>query len=76
MASSAGNRAKFISSLMAFMRNHGFDGVDLDWEYPAADDRGGKQGDTANYVLLVKEMKAAFSRKYGPNISLDLRNSG
>ncbi|KAI4234841.1 MAG: hypothetical protein L6R40_006630 [Gallowayella cf. fulva] len=65
MASSAGNRAKFISSLMAFMRNHGFDGVDLDWEYPAADDRGGKQGDTANYVLLVKEMKAAFSRKYG-----------
>ncbi|KAL8808894.1 MAG: hypothetical protein Q9200_003921, partial [Gallowayella weberi] len=70
MASSAGNRAKFISSLIAFMRNHGFDGVDLDWEYPAADDRGGKQGDTANYVLLVKEMKAAFSRKYGLSVTL------
>lgn len=50
---------------MAFMRNSGFDGVDIDWEYPAADDRGGKPADTANYVLLVKEMKAVFGRKYG-----------
>ena len=50
---------------MAFMRNNGFDGVDIDWEYPAADDRGGKAADTANYVSLVKEMKASFNRKYG-----------
>ena len=50
---------------MSFMRNNGFDGVDIDWEYPAADDRGGNAADTANYVSLVKEMKAAFNRKYG-----------
>ncbi|KAI4189421.1 MAG: hypothetical protein L6R41_001472 [Letrouitia leprolyta] len=70
MASSATNRGKFITSLMAFMRNHGFDGADIDWEYPAADDRGGKDADTANYVSLVKEMKASFGRKYGLSVTL------
>ncbi|KAL8887506.1 MAG: hypothetical protein Q9215_004928 [Flavoplaca cf. flavocitrina] len=70
MASSSGNRGKFIASLLSFMRNHGFDGVDLDWEYPAADDRGGKEADTANYVSLVKEMKAAFGLRYGLTVTL------
>ena len=65
MASTAANRATFIASLMSFMRNYGFDGVDIDWEYPGADDRGGTPADTQNYVLLCKEMKSAFAGKYG-----------
>lgn len=31
MASTPDSRAKFISSLIAFLQQHGFDGVDLDW---------------------------------------------
>ena len=38
-------------------------GVDLDWEYPQADDRGGKQADTENYSALAKELKAALGEK-------------
>jgi len=34
-------------------------------EYPGADDRGGRPEDTANFVLLCKEIKAAFSGYYG-----------
>lgn len=47
------------------MENYGFSGVDLDWEYPVADDRGGKPEDKDNYVRLVADMKAAFGSKYG-----------
>lgn len=70
MTSSQGNRAKFIQGLMQFMSTYGFDGVDLDWEYPGADDRGGKAADTENYTSLVKEMKAAFGGKMGISMTL------
>ena len=70
MSSSSKNRAQFISGLKNFMNEYGFDGVDLDWEYPQADDRGGAQGDTANYVALVKEMRSAFGSKYGITVTL------
>ncbi|KAI8631443.1 family 18 glycosyl hydrolase [Xylariaceae sp. FL1651] len=70
MTSSAGNRQKFISGLTSFMDHYGFDGVDLDWEYPQADDRGGISADTANYVSLVKELRAAFGTKYGISMTL------
>lgn len=39
--------------------------VDLDWEYPGSPERGGTEDDTANLVLLVQEMRAAFGTSYG-----------
>ncbi|KAK8137867.1 hypothetical protein PG984_001247 [Apiospora sp. TS-2023a] len=70
MTSSAGNRQKFISGLIGFIDHYGFDGVDLDWEYPQADDRGGLTADKANYVSFVKELKAAFGNRYGISMTL------
>ncbi|KAH6658131.1 glycoside hydrolase superfamily [Truncatella angustata] len=70
MTSSAGNRQKFINGLISFMEHYGFDGVDLDWEYPQADDRGGLTADKANYVSLVKELRAAFGTGYGISMTL------
>jgi chitinase len=42
-----------------------FQGVDIDWEYPSNAARGGRPEDTENFVLLLKEMNAAFGTKYG-----------
>ncbi|KAK4210755.1 glycosyl hydrolases family 18-domain-containing protein [Rhypophila decipiens] len=70
MTSSQANRKKFIDGAIKFMNTYGFDGVDLDWEYPGADDRGGSPADAANYVSLAKEMKAAFGNKYGLTMTL------
>lgn len=60
MVESRQNRQKFIDSTLTFLRNYGFDGLDLDWEYPTQ--RGGRPQDKQNLVLLVKELKRAFSR--------------
>jgi chitinase len=38
----------------------GFNGIDLDWEYPGAPDRGGSPEDTQNYVALVKTLRQTF----------------
>jgi chitinase len=65
MVSTSANRAAFISSLMSFMEYYGFQGADLDWEYPAEVARGGVAADTENFVTLVQEMRAAFGTTYG-----------
>ncbi|TVY92833.1 Chitotriosidase [Lachnellula willkommii] len=70
LSSSPLTRAAFISSLTDFMHKWGFQGADLDWEFPAQPDSGGKPEDTANLALLIKEMSAAFGTKYGISLAL------
>lgn len=65
IVSTESKRAKFISNLKAFMTRYGFDGVDLDWEYPGAPDRGGHEDDGVNFTKLLKEMRTAFDDMSG-----------
>ncbi|KAK7737549.1 hypothetical protein SLS63_002678 [Diaporthe eres] len=57
IARSSENRAAFIKSLLGFMMHYGFDGVDLDWEYPQAPDRSGRPEDFDNFVTLLSQLK-------------------
>ncbi|KAL8693261.1 MAG: hypothetical protein Q9224_003786 [Gallowayella concinna] len=70
MVTRSDSRATFIASLSKFMNDHGFQGVDLDWEYPSAGDRGGSTNDAANYVALVREMRVAWGKDYGISATL------
>ncbi|ROT67642.1 chitinase 4 precursor [Penaeus vannamei] len=51
-------RKTFIESSVELVRRHNFDGLDVDWEYPAA--RGGVPEDKENFVILLKEFRARF----------------
>lgn len=53
---------------MRNLTSEGFDGLDVDWEYPGAPDRGGKPEDTDNFVKLVETLRKTFDgsgNKYG-----------
>ncbi|KAJ5551531.1 hypothetical protein N7461_006229, partial [Penicillium sp. DV-2018c] len=60
IAADEGKRQTFADNLVDFMVKYGFDGVDLDWEYPGAPDRGGKERDIENFVLLMKTLRETF----------------
>ncbi|KAF3391710.1 hypothetical protein F1880_007962 [Penicillium rolfsii] len=51
---------KFFKSLLSFMSIYNFDGIDLDWEYPVADDRGGQKEDFDNFPKFVANLKTAM----------------
>lgn len=64
--SSKSNRGEFISSAIEMMERHDFDGIDIDYEYPAC-----PQGDcqpkykhqSANFVNLLAELRERIGPK-------------
>ncbi len=49
-ASSAAKRRQMAASCIRFMKRYGFDGIDIDWEYP-------RQQDAGNFVALLTEIR-------------------
>lgn len=70
LCADATRRASFIESAAIFMDKYGFMGIDLDWEFPVAPERGGTDADVANLVILLKEMRAAWGPQYGISIAV------
>ncbi|UCE41609.1 MAG: glycoside hydrolase family 18 protein [Candidatus Aminicenantes bacterium] len=54
MASSAVNRARFITQVVAFCKRHRYDGVDIDWEYVSNPD------EKTNFVLFIEELSSTL----------------
>ncbi|KAB8246301.1 hypothetical protein BDV35DRAFT_230595 [Aspergillus flavus] len=68
IAADATKRKTFASNTLKFLNTYGFDGIDIDWEYPGAGDRRGKPRDTDNYVKLLADLRSTFDasgRKLG-----------
>lgn len=50
-AASADDRQRLAASCVAFMQQHGFDGIDVDWEFPQPEQAGA-------YLALLAELRA------------------
>jgi chitinase len=56
MAADPLKRKKFIRELTDFIKLHNYDGADIDWEYPAAEDK-------ENFTALITEIRDAFDNE-------------
>ncbi|XP_077298658.1 uncharacterized protein LOC143919933 isoform X2 [Arctopsyche grandis] len=62
LVASPERRREFVKNSIKFLRQNKFDGLDLDWEYPAFRD-GGKPKDRPNYAKLVQELREEFEKE-------------
>jgi chitinase len=61
MAEVSSRRQTFVQSIVEFLREYQFDGVDMDWEYPGADWTGGRAVDKQTFPLLIQDLRNALN---------------
>lgn len=59
MVASSSNRAQFIQSAVSYLQQYGFNGIDIDWEYPGDLTRGGTPEDFDNFITFLQELSVA-----------------
>lgn len=60
-------RKKLVESIISVVEDYGFDGVELDWEYP-------NSASAKNYEALILELSAEL-KKYGKNLTAALNGA-
>ena len=77
-------RAKLANSILALMDQHGFTGVDIDWEYPGSSMAGiaSSEDDEENWYLLLELLRSgldarqsASGRRHILSVALGLRQA-
>ena len=72
IAASEASRTKFSNSVVKFIREYGFNGIDIDWEFPVTGkkqtysknqpgDELGKPEDKHNFSLMLKSISEALA---------------
>ena len=59
------SRKQFAISAVELMKKHGFDGIDLDWEYPGqrGEDNDFRPSDKENFTLLLADIRKQLDKE-------------
>lgn len=60
LAASSTARTNFANNLESFIRTNGYDGADIDWEFPS------NSTDRTNFNLLIQAIKSKFTSSASP----------
>jgi chitinase len=66
VALTAASREQFARLCVGFMRRYGFDGIDIDWEYPVVGghpDTVARAQDRENVILLLAELRRQLDKQ-------------
>jgi chitinase len=55
------SRTTFARSCIEALRRYGFDGIDIDWEYPGFAEHHGKPADRVNFPLLLRQLRDSLT---------------
>lgn len=66
VTSNSGKQAEFVRSALDLASRHGFDGLDIDWEYPSTLAEGQKLAE------LLKELRHGMNKMGRPELSLSV----
>ncbi|CAD7077407.1 unnamed protein product [Hermetia illucens] len=70
VVASASLRSSLVNSIASFISKYGFDGINIDWEYPTQ--RGGSSSDYSNFAQFLTDLRV----KLGPNLLITIMVSG
>ena len=66
LVATSASRESFASRLVTFVDSIGFDGLDIDWEYPGTAGADGNEissADVANYLLFLQSLRAKLGSR-------------
>eukprot|EP00300_Choanocystis_sp_HF-7_P019130 c20240_g1_i2.p1 GENE.c20240_g1_i2~~c20240_g1_i2.p1 ORF type:complete len:1003 (+),score=88.65 c20240_g1_i2:287-3295(+) len=66
LAATSATRTRFARSAITFARTYDFDGIDIDWEFPALSAQGGKPEDKINLTELMKTLRQEINTEVLP----------
>ena len=77
-ALTAGSRCRFASSAVALMKEHGLDGIDIDWEYPGQAGAGNRNRaeDKQNFTLMLEAVRRELDHSGHRDATLSIATSG
>ncbi|MBK9337688.1 MAG: T9SS type A sorting domain-containing protein [Lewinellaceae bacterium] len=57
IAADPAKRARFAADCARIVELYNLDGIDIDWEYPGTEERGGSPADRQNFTLLLLQVR-------------------